>query len=191
MKFTLFYSGTIRSSNKKNVNHINEIRCGLSPQIRLLYDYEPLSGLEAKCEPGEYPEQSIRTFLNVRNRSYSCLVNRGFGLACIIHFTFFESSGSLSVASDIGDLDNKVKTLIDALRVPAESEVDVVRDSFIGHTVHCLLMDDSYIWEIQVERKRLLHPEFRKQRTLAQIDVEVIPRKVTIANLGLFGVPVF
>jgi hypothetical protein len=104
MKFTLFHSGRIRSSNKRNSKHIDEIRLSLSPQIKQLYDYEPLKSLDVKCEPGDYTNNDIYTYLEVGKRNYSCLVNKGFGLACRLNITFFEASGTLSVANDIGDM---------------------------------------------------------------------------------------
>jgi hypothetical protein len=108
-----------------------------------------------------------------------------------MNVTFFESSGSLSVASDIGDIDNKAKTLIDALKLPSNNELDALNDEQKTETVHCLLMDDLFLWGIDLNRRRLLHPEFRENETFTQIDVEVIPRVVTIVNVSLFGVPVF
>lgn len=191
MNFTLFYSGRIRSSNKRNVKHINDIRCKLSPQIRQLYDCNPLKSIDAKCEPGSHTAQDVRTYTKIAGRDYSSLVNKGLGLACQINVIFYEATGTISVANDIGDVDNKAKTLIDALKLPSNDEVDKLSDELMQSTVHCLLMDDAFLWGVDLKRRRLLHPELRKEKTLTQIDVQVMPTSVTIANIGLFGVPVF
>jgi hypothetical protein len=87
--------------------------------------------------------------------------------------------------------DNKAKTLIDALKLPSDNEVKDLNKLSNNETTHCLLMDDALLWGIDLQRKRLLHPKMRDEHTFTQIEVEVIPRIVTITNSSLFGVPVF
>jgi hypothetical protein len=53
-----------------------------------------------------------------------------------------------------GDLDNRLKTLLDALSVPNQDQV--IPDPTIDDPIHCLLEDDSLVSGLEIETRRLL-----------------------------------
>jgi hypothetical protein len=117
------------------------------------------------------------------------LVRGEFALTCSLDVLFLRIGHSHSVFT-AGDVDNRIKTLIDALckpqsgaalrgnETPAEGE-----DPF-----YCLLEDDKLITGFKVETDRLLgYPEStEEERRLAKIviDVDVRPRVITKSQSG-------
>ncbi len=87
-----------------------------------------------------------------------------------------------------GDVDNRLKTLIDALTLPkandgyAELSPDRYEDPFF-----CLLEDDSLLSRISVETDRLLDFPNDSDQSFAQVmvTVSIRPNTLTFANIGL------
>ncbi|MGB6395198.1 MAG: hypothetical protein WBF73_05895, partial [Bradyrhizobium sp.] len=59
---------------------------------------------------------------------------------------------------DGGDLDNRLKTLFDALRKPSTQEAQQAQIQPLPNDepIHCLLQDDSLVLKVSVETDRLL-----------------------------------
>ncbi|HET9401724.1 MAG TPA: hypothetical protein VFO34_12320 [Candidatus Acidoferrales bacterium] len=86
------------------------------------------------------------------------LVSDRWGVACNLNILFLrhEPKGGLVIA---GDLDNRIKTLFDALRMPKENELpdDLVPENEPS-PYFCLLSDDKLITDFRVTADRLLVP---------------------------------
>ena len=177
------------------------MRISLSGQVRNLYNCNPLSGLDPVVDPSDErfaprevePHQGglfagpVQLTHVVDDNRYSALVGDAFGLACRLDITFYERQGALAISSQIGDLDNKAKSLLDALRMPQSTSPGLPQSD---ETIHCLLEDDSFVWDARLRNARLLHPSRDQWETLTKIEVELLPRETTLTNLNLFGVPV-
>ena len=85
-----------------------------------------------------------------------------------------------------GDLDNRIKTLCDALRMP-DADVEARYPQAQDHT-YCLLESDTLISGLEVETGRLLFPktEFPNEVHLV-IEVSVKVLKVGPWNVCLLG----
>lgn len=86
-----------------------------------------------------------------------------------------------------GDIDNRIKTLIDSLRKPAPSEVpedDAPKDDEIPY-FYCLLEDDSLITSLAVTTDRLLEPVSDPSEVILLIHVHVKVSQATIDNISL------
>ena len=89
------------------------------------------------------------------------LINERYGLACALDILLLRRDEPGNVIKAGGDIDNRVKVLFDALRVPAEPkeikdfspEPDDSENPFF-----CLLQSDGLINEVRVETDRLLTP---------------------------------
>ena len=89
---------------------------------------------------------------------------------------------------DGGDIDNRIKTLIDALRIPSGGEIpdEWVPDE--GDTpLFCLLEDDKLVSAFSVTTDRLLEADAHEQDALVMIHVRVTAVRVTMGNSGLVG----
>jgi len=87
-----------------------------------------------------------------------------------------------------GDIDNRIKTIIDALEVPDANSgyADIEPDEALN-PLFCLLQNDQLLTSVAVETGRLLDPLANEDQSYAHISIRVRirPEKVTMLNLGL------
>ncbi|MFQ1699735.1 hypothetical protein ACJ5NV_03985 [Loktanella agnita] len=70
-----------------------------------------------------------------------------------------------------GDLDNRVKTLVDCLRMPQRQEMDGAKDVFVeSERIYCLMEDDDQLSKLSVETSALLRPK-RLDEDDAEVDL--------------------
>jgi hypothetical protein len=78
-----------------------------------------------------------------------------------------------------GDIDNRIKVLFDALRMPQSvEELAGATPSTDQEPFYCLLEDDRLITEVKVTTDRLLTPPMASE---SQNDVHLVMRVTTIA----------
>lgn len=118
------------------------------------------------------------------------LVREQISLLCSLEILFLRRDipGSIITA---GDIDNRIKTIIDALRRP-RSQNELVNDDIAPRDgedpFYCLLEDDSQVSHLVVETDTLLDPatnddaDHRKARLI--ITVELKPYYATMFNLS-------
>lgn len=112
------------------------------------------------------------------------LVRQDWSLACSLRILFLrrDEPGSVYTA---GDIDNRVKTIIDALTKPTGSLETGPQDDEDPFFV--LLENDKLVTHLEVDTDRLLDPP-AKSEDLAQtrlvITVEIRPYDITMFNLG-------
>jgi len=88
-----------------------------------------------------------------------------------------------------GDMDNRIKTLIDALEVPDEQSgygADIPIESDYN-PMFCLVQSDKLVTSLSVETARLLDapPEADTSYAEVHIHVRLRPENVTLLNIGL------
>jgi hypothetical protein len=85
-----------------------------------------------------------------------------------------------------GDLDNRLKTLFDALAVPNRDQV--VQDETIEDPIYVLLEDDAYITKIDVDTHRLLsNPDASRHQVRLIIEVEIAVAEARLYNQPFLG----
>lgn len=127
------------------------------------FDWEqkstPKSGVTYGCSLIEYLAP-----LYVRNK-YQCvpLIREELSLICSIEILFLRPDLPGSVLKS-GDIDNRIKTLFDALRLPHGTQELIGYDNPQDDEkpFFCLLEDDSLITHISVETDILLQPTGKK-----------------------------
>jgi len=118
-------------------------------------------------------------------RKFFPLVRDSFALKSSLRISFLrkEEPGKVYQA---GDLDNRLKTLFDALAVPKDEQV--VSDQTIVDPIYCLLEDDALIANCTIETHRLLSRPLASKYVvilLIEVDVRVIqPRQYNQSFLG-------
>lgn len=108
-------------------------------------------------------------------------------LVCQLNIQLLRKDGRGSVFSDAGDIDNRVKTLVDCLRVPRTAT------ELVGNEVprsgenpfFCLLSDDNLVTGISVEMDQLFDYPDDSLDTFVKliIGVEIEPYSVGFDNL--------
>jgi hypothetical protein len=118
------------------------------------------------------------------------LVREDFGLLCSLDILFlrrdFPGAGVISA----GDLDNRIKTLIDTLRKPHSG--NELRGNEIPapgeDPFFCLLEDDDLVTSLSVQADMLLDPPSGSNNSHGEIklvvSVEIKPSHVTMFNLS-------
>ena len=105
-----------------------------------------------------------------------------------LDITFIRQQQPGQLVNQGGDIDNRIKTLFDALRVPTKSEVTQLGEYLQSDEfpMFCLFEDDFLISSANIETDRLLRPA-KERQMLAIIQVTVQVTRVTIGTIGLLG----
>ena len=77
-----------------------------------------------------------------------------------------------------GDLDNRLKVLFDALRMPKEPQEVEERAQHEGQRIFCLLADDRLITDLSIESFRLLGPQ-PVDENYVEVEIVVTVQAVT------------
>jgi hypothetical protein len=180
MEFRLIYDGLLLSAvddrHRKSdgrKRHKHDIRKQFHPQLKKLWASHPwllhlqentyggVTRAWAERDGGQF-ESALETIANRWTRSngfrFVPLVREELGLLCSLEILYLRPAKPGSIVSS-GDIDNRLKTLFDALKVPAEGNElpnatpDPDEDPFFA-----LLADDALITHVAVETDFLLKP---------------------------------
>lgn len=110
------------------------------------------------------------------------LVRETYALHCALKICFLRQEPPGRIYQG-GDLDGRIKTLMDALAMPQHAEQILERDISQQHPIYCLLEDDSMISGFEIESERLLGDQSNsKEWVKLTIEVDVRVRQATIYN---------
>jgi hypothetical protein len=85
-----------------------------------------------------------------------------------------------------GDIDNRLKTLFDALSMPASAQqMPVDPDVEADKRVFCLLEDDKLVTAVRVSNDRLLSVPDGSNDVLAVMRAHPLAFRPNLANLGI------
>ena len=216
MRFRLIYEGDLKPSQldpltgnpDKLAGHKQTIRKAFHGQIKRLWttnrflsehtvypgDFNPVSPAEPDRDGGEWGgariplADAVAADYHEYGYIFIPLVLERWSLRCAINVLLLRQDFPGSGVIAAGDLDNRIKTLIDGLRRPKNGvELREHPQPADGETpFYCLLEDDSQITELTVETDTLLDvPEGADQRyAKAIVTVEIQPYNVTMFNLA-------
>jgi len=155
MKFRLHYRGPLHSN--ASVDRLQQIRRAIHPQLATLWDSPALAF--RKTQDWAHPSKRATWF---RERgSFQCvpLVNQHLYSIATLHITLLRPGEPGSVLTKAGDIDNRLKSLFDALRVPDVGQIPRGDSPQRDETpFFCLLDDDALVTEVAVVTDRLLEP---------------------------------
>jgi len=192
MEFHLIYDGPLSASGRSKGNTSEEkhaIRIALHPQLKRLWEVTPVLR-EWEVWNKNFETQKTKVYLAQRFKSgeheFVPLVFQESNLGCALDILFlrYDQPGETLIQS--GDIDNRIKILFDALRIPRPGEY-IGRPEDSSEPTYCLLEDDSMISRISVATDYLLEPNREKSDVRLIITVKVWPVNVTIGSLGNIG----
>lgn len=187
MRFVLVYAGPLSASgNKSKPQEASEIREKISPQLQTLWDtHHALQVLKEQGfvrdlsirdvvpydAPGGGRYMSPRElFVNyegkmidlcapitVHDVQYKPLVRKSLYLTCELDILFLRQQDPGELVSQGGDIDNRIKTLLDALRMPSVDEQS--KKPPTSKFLHCLMESDTLVSRLNVDTDRLLFPK--------------------------------
>lgn len=193
MELRLTYAGFLMGSNKADPRgkHKHEIRKVFHRQLKRFWEHHPLLQ-NAQGFGGEkitLMEQRAQEFAH-NNYRFVPLATTNLSLHCSLSILFLRPDvpGGLLKSAD---LDNRLKTLFDALRMPQNKDelggYDMPGDG--EDPFFCLLQDDALIANASVSTDMLLEDvegAYNKNQARLVITVNIRPYMVTINNLD-FG----
>jgi len=170
MEFHLIYAGNLIKSGKRNrAWEKHAIRRHFHDQLKRLWEIHPAlryygDKTQERDDAGN-PIVPPRPFLDVMADNYSQggigmipLITEPNGLVCSLDILLLRGSRPGTIMEAGGDIDNQVKTLVDALRRPKRGDEMPSKpdDEPTPNPLYCLLEDDKLITSLKVKTDRLL-----------------------------------
>jgi hypothetical protein len=184
MRFTLTYRGPLPANGDARAKQ--KIRRYLHPQLKHLFTFPPLAN---RVNTMLDDVQTLRPNIIERLESFrfAALVTSKYDLVATVEMLFLRPEPPGRLISQGGDIDNRLKTLFDALRMPrVPSEIPSGDSPQMGEDpFFCLLQDDSLITEIDVKTDVLLDPNAQPSEAHLFIRVRTEATNLTFNNTGL------
>lgn len=179
MQFHLRYDGELKSHGDRK--HKHQIRRALHPQLRELWTHDPL-----RESPDRLDESSdLHVIQRVGPFVFASVVNDPLKLVAELEITLLRPETPGGIVGQGGDIDNRLKTLFDALRIPKVEQEIPHGETWDGEgPFHCLLDDDERIVRVSVDVDRLLDAS-NPRAVSVLMRVRTRPVKVIYANLPL------
>lgn len=186
MEFTLYYEGELKSNANPQEKHT--IREQLHLQLKKIWDEDPLKALHKYLSPQTTPSdlQKYCFLKKVGNYDFIPLVQEKFKMYTEINITLLRAGELAHILHPGGDIDNRLKTLFDALQPPDYNQANSIHPEPSKSPCYCLLEDDKLITKVSVSVKKLLLDREEKLVNLI-IDVKIGGRSSIYYMFPHFG----
>lgn len=183
MKFVLRYRGKLRTNGKPA--HKHELREAFHAQLKTLWGQPPLNEDGSLLKPREGRGYSLLRPLG--GFTFVPLVTAEMNVVAELTVTMLRPEAPGQLITQGGDIDNRIKTLFDALTMPrhlnalpANSEPTPDQQPFF-----CLLEDDNLVTSLAVRTEQLLEPVADPSEVEVLIDVRTRVTRPTMGNFSL------
>ena len=185
MDFRLTYRGQLKVNG--TADQKQRIRRFIHPQLSKLWTQPPLTDYKDHLPGGAYVSMNSPFAREVGPFTFRPLVVSAYDVVAELDITFLRPEPPGLLISNSGDIDNRIKTLLDALRMPQNLSELPTDDSPTEHEKpFCVLLeDDSLITHLAVTTDRLLEPVNHQLEVILIIHVQVKVTRATIDNLSL------
>lgn len=187
MEFRLVYEGPLHGQGARSP-HKWEIRRALHPQLQRLWAEQPLRDVAGTLLSGHPGPRGTpgSIILEKDGLRFAPLVTRKLNLYAELGVLLFRQQPRGTLITDGGDLDNRLKTLLDGLRIPrgANEGRQALPQEPEPNPFFCLLEDDSLVTKVTVESEQLLRPA-EPDVVLAVISVHVKKTRLTFENMSI------
>ncbi len=184
MEFRLIYDGPLKAA--AGVDDKHALRKAFHEQFKVLWKQIPLSDNQGFLEDPP-KKNSISVITGFNNYKFAPLVCENLHLICELNITLLRPEAPGSVITQGGDIDNRLKTLFDSLRMPKnKNEIPskiLVED--LDNPFFCLLEDDNLITKVNVATDRLLRENAGQNDVLLVIHVTTKAVRAIWGNMGL------
>lgn len=179
MRLTLHYRGLLRANGSPS--HKHELRKHFHDQLAMLWAQTPLSEQPELLAPRKGGNYSLLRPLD--GFTFVPLVSAEMNVVAELAVTILRPEAPGGLITQGGDIDNRLKTLFDALTMPRHSNqipVGCAPDSEPS-PFHCLLEDDNLVTAVSVRTEQLLEPV--GDRSLVDVSIYIRTR-VTRGTMG-------
>jgi len=195
IEFTLTYEGPLPTSKTSAVKAKQAIRRKFHTQIATYWKIGPLSATHNEIKHGiTFWDCFKKSHLAVKSGfTFIPVAPQALKLACGLDIVFLRPKGTQEgdpLITHGGDIDNRLKVLFDALRMPHKSDEIPRGDKPQADEqpyFYCLLEDDAQITKISVRTDWLLKPN--SDPSAVQLVIGVSLRATAMTDLNfVFGV---
>ena len=187
VNFRLTYDGPLKAASQSETRRVEKhaMRLVFSRQLDQLFDLRSeIFDAEFRTRPdGMAPAIKRGPFV------FLALVRKRLNLVCDLDILFLRRDDPGNLICEGGDIDNRIKVLFDALRMPQDdNEVRGLESP--SHFICCLTENDSLITGFRVITDRLLEPpssEAEQNHVRLIINVEVKATRLTPDNMAYFS----
>ncbi|MDT8301630.1 MAG: hypothetical protein RQ760_09110 [Sedimentisphaerales bacterium] len=152
--------------------------------MKRLWDIEPLKGCE---EFFLTSGRELSVLKEVDGVVFAPLVSSVLKFICLLDITILWPEEPGAISGQGGDIDNRLKTLFDALQCPDINQIESVKDCFGDkQPFFCLLENDKLITSVNIRTHTLLRSE-NKNNVSVLIHVMVKATELMIKTIGLSG----
>lgn len=184
MEFTLHFRGGLKANGRPKDKQF--LRRQFHNQLAILWEQSPLNEhrryLEKKPTEGE-----LSIIQTANGFDFAPLINEKLNLIAELKIILLRPEPPGSIITQGGDIDNRLKTLFDALKVPNEAgdipAGDKPQDGEVPF--FCLLEDDNLITKVSVETDRLLEACQSGSEVEMLIHVTTKVTRQSWGNMGL------
>jgi hypothetical protein len=197
VEFTLYYRGPLKANGTQA--HKHELRQYFHKQVKELWNQPPLNRNREFLDPSHEPtgisgnvvvtkHEEVSVVRPVGAYKFASVVSSAINLVADLTIDFLRPEPPGAIVTQGGDIDNRIKTLLDALKMPSEPQdlpkgVSPTTDE--NPFFFCLLEDDNLITSLNIKTDRLLEPNVLPTEVVLLIHVRTRPTIGTFGNLGL------
>ena len=182
MQFRLHYRGELRSNG--NAKHKWELRAHFHAQIQRLWQQEPLQGISKYIDPNYQPSDCYLG-INRGPKLFYPIVSETIWTVAELEILLLRPGNPGSISVGGGDIDNRLKTLLDSLRVPDIND-DCSKCPIPDATIFCLLQDDKLVTRLSVDTDRLLEcDETKPNEVILIVKAHVRASAGRMCNIGI------
>ena len=190
MNFRLVYQGPLKAASQSDTRRLlkHEIRKEFGKQLSQLMFHrgDVLKAELEKNGPQGFP------FILRGGFVFVAVVRENVNLVCDLDILFLRRDKPGSLIGGGGDLDNRIKVLFDALRVPSEDEIRGIAPPGKNDNklIPCLVEDDKLITGFRITTDRLLEPASspaEENHVHLIINVEIKATTLTPENMAYFS----
>jgi hypothetical protein len=160
MDFTLVYWDTQLKpggNTNKRVWEKHHIRRYFSSQLETLWKIHPVL---SRFDVNGSIQAGLAKRFEKGGVEIVPLILADFNLTCELDIALLRPDTPGKIILEGGDIDNRIKVLLDALRVPKDvNEMPLKPGEVNPKRIYCLLQDDSLITGIRIKTDRLLTPD--------------------------------
>jgi hypothetical protein len=180
MEFSLYYRGPLKSNARPKDKH--QVRQAFHKQLKILWSQSPLTDFSdlKKIDSERSLVKSVGSF------NFIPRVTGRMKSIAELEITLLKPEEKGSIITNSGDIDNRLKTLLDALKIPetnalpTDTNPKADEDPFF-----CLLEDDNLITNLFVKTEQWLDDNVaNNSEVVAIIHVKTQLTRIDISTIG-------
>ena len=191
MELTLYYRGELGSNKKPNQKQ--RLRRAFHQQLSLLWQQDPWQSERWRWDQQNHIYQMHLGEGDIKHSigafTFVPLINQKLFMVADINIQILRKEPAGMISSQSGDLDNRVKTLLDALRMPSKPQ-EIPKDDKPNESERpffCLLEDDALIHKFSVTTHRWLDATVPSGEVMLLITIKTSLTKLMAHNEHLGG----